>query len=114
APAARAASARSPVAKTRTRAVLPVPCGRFTVPRTIWSALRGSTPRRKATSTVPSNLVVEVSLARRTASSGAYSFSRSILASAARRDLLRLLTTCSCGFLGVVVRAEQALPLLLV
>src|SRR3954451_23350143 len=93
APAARAASARSPVAKTRTRAVLPVPCGRFTVPRTIWSALRGSTPRRKATSTVPSNLVVVVSLARRTASSGAYSFSRSILASAARRALLRLLTT---------------------
>ena len=67
-----AASARSPVAKTRTRAVLPVPCGRFTVPRTIWSALRGSTPRRKATSTVASNLVVAVSLARRTASSGAY------------------------------------------
>ena len=27
-----------------TRAVLPVPCGRLTVPRTIWSALRGSTP----------------------------------------------------------------------
>ena len=44
------------VAKTRTRAVLPVPCGRLTVPRTIWSALRGSTPRRKATSTVASNL----------------------------------------------------------
>ena len=45
APAARACSACSPVAKTRTRAVLPVPCGRLTVPRTIWSALRGSTPR---------------------------------------------------------------------
>ena len=44
-------------AKTRTRAVLPVPCGRMTVPRTIWSALRGSTPSRSATSTVASNLV---------------------------------------------------------
>src|SRR5690606_12539944 len=109
----RAASARSPVAKTRTRAVLPVPCGRFTVPRTIWSALRGSRPRRKATSTVPSNLVVDVSLARRTGSSGACSFSRSILASAARRDLLPLLTESSCGIWGVVLRAEQALPLLL-
>src|SRR3954462_7014873 len=98
APAASAAAARSPVAKTRTRAVLPVPCGRFTVPRTIWSALRGSTPRRKATSTVPSNLVVVVSLARRTASSGAYSFSRSIWASAARRALLRLLTTAPVCF----------------
>ena len=40
-----------------TRAVLPVPWGRFTVPRTIWSALRGSTPRRSATSTVASNFV---------------------------------------------------------
>jgi hypothetical protein len=32
------------LAKTRTRAVLPVPCGRLTEPRTIWSALRGSPP----------------------------------------------------------------------
>jgi hypothetical protein len=37
--------------------------GRLTVPRTIWSALRGSTPSRKATSTVSSNLAVAVSLA---------------------------------------------------
>ena len=59
-----ACSARSPWAKTTTRAVLPVPCGRDTVPRTIWSALRGSTPRRKTTSTVASNLVIEVDLAR--------------------------------------------------
>ena len=36
--------------------------GRLTVPRTIWSALRGSTPRRMATSTVASNLVVAVVL----------------------------------------------------
>ncbi|MNR10459.1 hypothetical protein D3C85_1267120 [compost metagenome] len=71
APAAIAASALSPVAKTRTRATLPVPCGRLTVPRTIWSALRGSTPRRKATSTVASNLDGLVSLASVTASNGA-------------------------------------------
>ena len=70
APAARASSARSPVAKTSTRAVLPVPLGRFTVPRTIWSALRGSTPSRSATSTVGSNLVAEVFRASATASAG--------------------------------------------
>ena len=65
-----AAAARGPVAKTMTRATLPVPWGRLTVPRTIWSALRGSTPSRKATSTVASYLATEVSLARRTAESG--------------------------------------------
>ena len=70
APAASASAAFSPTAKTMTRAVLPVPCGRLTVPRTIWSALRGSTPRTMATSTVASYLVVDVSFARRTASSG--------------------------------------------
>ena len=46
APAARASSAAAPVANTATRTSLPVPDGRATVPRTIWSALRGSTPRR--------------------------------------------------------------------
>ncbi len=70
APAARASSALSPVAKTMTRTVLPVPCGRLTVPRTIWSALRGSTPSRMATSTVPSNFVGEACLAMPAASSG--------------------------------------------
>ena len=70
APAASASAAFAPAAKTITRAVLPVPCGRLTVPRTIWSALRGSTPRRMATSTVASNLTVVVSLASLTASSG--------------------------------------------
>ncbi|CAB5111564.1 unannotated protein [freshwater metagenome] len=33
APAARASSARSPPAKTNTRAVFPVPCGKLTVER---------------------------------------------------------------------------------
>ncbi len=70
APAARASSARSPTAKTSTLAVLPVPCGRFTVPRTIWSALRGSTPSLIATSTAESNFVVAVFLVKSTACAG--------------------------------------------
>ncbi len=70
APAAIAASAAGPVAKTMTRAVLPVPCGRMTVPRTIWSALRGSTASFSATSTVESNFAEPVSFARATASVG--------------------------------------------
>ena len=73
APAAVASSALSPTANTATRAVLPVPCGRLTVPRTNWSALRGSTPSRIATSTVASCFFDDVSLASRTASSGGYS-----------------------------------------
>ena len=44
APASRASAAASPGANTATRTSLPVPEGRATVPRTIWSALRGSTP----------------------------------------------------------------------
>jgi len=44
-------------------AVLPVPFGRLTVPRTIWSCLRGSTPSRSATSTVGSNFVTWPDLA---------------------------------------------------
>jgi hypothetical protein len=38
APASSASRALSPCAMTSTRAVFPVPCGRTTVPRTIWSA----------------------------------------------------------------------------
>ena len=44
--------------------------GRLTVPRTIWSALRGSTPRRMATSTVSSNFVLVLALANFMASAG--------------------------------------------
>jgi hypothetical protein len=58
APAFFASSALSPLAKTATRTSLPVPAGRVTTPRTIWSAWRGSTPRFSATSTVSSNLAV--------------------------------------------------------
>jgi hypothetical protein len=70
APAAVASSALSPTANTATRAVLPVPWGRLTVPRTNWSALRGSTPSRMATSTVASCFFDDVSLASFAASSG--------------------------------------------
>ena len=91
APAAVASSALSPTANTATRAVLPVPCGRLTVPRTIWSALRGSTPSRIATSTVASCFFDDVSLASFAASSGVYSLSRSIFSAASRYALLFLL-----------------------
>jgi hypothetical protein len=91
-----------------TLAVLPVPFGRLTVPRTIWSALRGSTLSRNATSTVASYLTVAVSLARRIASSGAYSASASIFSAAARYALLRFAMLFS---LLVVVAGQMALPL---
>src|SRR5205809_643696 len=60
APAASASFAFSPCAITSTRTFLPVPCGRLTVPRTIWSACLGSTPRRTAMSTDSSNLAYAV------------------------------------------------------
>jgi hypothetical protein len=69
APASRAASAAGPVANTSTRTVLPVPCGSVTVPRTAWSLLVGSTPRRKAISAVASNFVVGLSFRNRIAPS---------------------------------------------
>ncbi len=62
APARSASWAFSPWAKTATRTDLPVPCGRTTVPRTIWSAWRGSTPRRRCASIVASKLTVVVCL----------------------------------------------------
>src|SRR5688500_5087050 len=40
---------------TSTFLLLPRPCGSTTVPRTIWSACFGSTPRRAVSSTVSSN-----------------------------------------------------------
>ena len=73
APAAFAASAAAPVANTITRAVLPVPCGSETVPRIIWSALRGSTPSLNAASIVESNFFEPVSRIIATASAGVYS-----------------------------------------
>jgi hypothetical protein len=56
----------------------------MTVPRTIWSALRGSTPSLSATSTVLSNLLDPVSRASSTASEAEYAFVGSIFSAAAR------------------------------
>src|SRR6056297_675348 len=69
APAASASSALGPRANTATRTVLPVPLGRPTTPRTIWSAWRGSTPRLTAISTVSSNFARAFVLIRSIASS---------------------------------------------
>src|SRR3984885_13705726 len=80
APAARASVAASPAANTATRTVRPVPDGSESVPRTIWSALRGSTPRRTASSTVSSNLALATDLTRSTASATPCIDSRSTLA----------------------------------
>src|SRR6056297_1922305 len=69
APASFASSALGPRAKTATRTSLPVPLGRPTTPRTIWSAWRGSTPRFSEISTVSSNLALALDLTSETASS---------------------------------------------
>jgi hypothetical protein len=58
APASRASAPFRPWRKRARERSLPVPCGRTTVPRTFWSAWRGSTPSRTAISTVSSNFAV--------------------------------------------------------
>src|SRR5436305_3411772 len=55
APASCASFCFSPPAMARTRLLLPSPCGRTTVPRTIWSACLGSTPSLSDRSMVSSN-----------------------------------------------------------
>ncbi len=70
APASSASLALSPWVSTSTRWVFPVPCGRTTVPRTIWSACRGSTPNLVATSTVSSKPAVADALTASRASRG--------------------------------------------
>jgi hypothetical protein len=54
APASRASICLVTAGDDGDRTVLPMPCGSDTAPRIIWSALRGSTPSRKAQSTVGS------------------------------------------------------------
>src|SRR3982751_6346630 len=63
---------------------LPRPCGRTTVPRTSWSALRGSTPSHIVNSTVSSNLAKEISLTFATPSSSVYLRPTSSFSAAAR------------------------------
>jgi len=63
---------------------LPVPLGSTTVPRTIWSAWRGSTPSRRCASREALKLTVVVSLASRAASSGGYAFIGSTSLAASR------------------------------
>ncbi len=84
APAASASFALSPWAITSTRIFFPVPCGRLTVPRTIWSACLGSTPRRTAMSSDSSNLAYAVAFTFSTASRGLWSLRGSSVATAAR------------------------------
>src|SRR5690606_4943242 len=78
APALRASSALASLANTATRTVLPVPLGRVTTPRTIWSAWRGSTPRLIASSMVSSNLAEARDFTILMASSSLYSLLRSM------------------------------------
>src|SRR5690606_16211872 len=73
-PAANAFSAFSLWAKTATRTCLPVPLGNTVEPRTFWSDLRGSTPRRTATSTDSTNLILLLFLRISNASSREYTF----------------------------------------
>src|SRR5690606_17303279 len=73
APAASASSALARAgANTATRTLLPVPAGSTVEPRTCWSDLRASTPRRTATSTDSTNLARAVFLMIWMASSKAY------------------------------------------
>lgn len=60
APASCASLTLSPLAKTKTLTVLPVPWGSTTAPLTCWSACLGSTPSLTANSTVSSNLAFDV------------------------------------------------------
>ena len=80
--------------------VLPSPCGSTTVPRTIWSACFGSTPRRSASSTVSSNFANFTFCIRGTASS--IVCGRSGTCCLRGRELLAVLSACvtSCGANG--------------
>ena len=97
APASRAAVAASPAANTATRTSLPVPAGRPTVPRTIWSALRGSTPSRATSSTVSSKLALGSERTSSTASGGVCSRSRSKRFNASLYFLPCAMVAPSCG-----------------
>src|SRR6476660_4225246 len=94
APAARASSAFAPGgANTATRTALPVPAGRTVEPRTCWSDFLASTPRRTATSTDSTNLVLLLFLRIFRASSRAYCLPGSTSVERALNRLLIFATT---------------------
>src|ERR1044072_7530992 len=84
APASSASRSLSPWAITSTVFDLPSPCGKTIVPRTSWSALRGSTPSHTVNSTVSSNFANEISLTLATPPSRSYLRPSSIFSAAAR------------------------------
>ena len=107
APALRASSAASPVANTATRMFLPVPDGNATVPRTACSALRGSTPRRIATSMVSSNLADASDFTKVKASVGLKCASRSKRFSASVNFLPDMTVSLSPAFLTEGVKPAE-------
>src|SRR6185437_904678 len=91
APAALAASAFSPAGQnTATRTVLPVPCGNTVEPRTPWSDFLASMPRRIATSTDSTNLVLALSFRIFNAASTGYGLPGSTWPAIALKRLLML------------------------
>src|SRR5687767_10329802 len=84
APASSASRSLSPCAITSTVFDLPMPCGSTSVPRTNWSALRGSTPSQTVNSTVSSNFAKAISLTFATPDSRSYLRPSSTFSSAAR------------------------------
>src|SRR5262249_19204722 len=101
APASRASRSFSPLAKTATRTVLPIPCGSTTAPRTIWSACLGSTPSRNERSTDSSNFAAGMSLMRASASSTEYCLSASIFVVAASYRLLTVAVAISFSLMSL-------------
>ena len=97
APAALASSILSPLAKTITRSVLPIPLGSTIEPRTNWSACLGSIPNRMTISTVWSNFVVLKVFSRLTASGSGISVASA--GNLARMAFIRFATLGICLFL---------------
>src|SRR5690348_2184257 len=106
APAALAASAFSPAGQnTATRTVLPVPCGSTVEPRTPWSDFLASMPRRIATSTDSTNLVLALSFRIFNAASTGYGLPGS---TAPLIALKRLLMRAMSDALHVEAHAARA------
>src|SRR5690242_19309159 len=107
APASSASRSLSPCAITSTVFDLPIPCGKTSVPRTSWSALRGSTPSQTVNSTVSSNFANAISLTLATPPSRSYLRPSSIFSAAARYFFPCFFITCS----EVQAGSLESLPL---